>query len=316
MLYLNISLLFIFLAGSFFFAGTETGMLTVNPLKVGYQSDRKKSRSAGILKRLLLRKENLLSSVLLGNNIVNVGATLSFIAVYNELSLSMPFLARVPAPESWILTPVVIVFCEMLPKSLYRIYSFKLTLASAPLIAVFYYLFYPLTTLFRIIAQPFGRKGSIDVMRAREHMVEIARQGNLAGLFFKNIAEVIENILQWEGNKLTEGSEKERFCLYSDQSIRSALTGGLPEHGSFPVKHREKDTRFAGKVLLMDMVASDSDKRVGDIMKPLPEMGEGLTVFDYLRERNNGDLFIIRMEHRDKLIDTFSVDRSIFAESL
>ena len=81
-------LLFCF-AGQFLFAGSETGFVSWNTLKVSHRAG-----EGGLLARwavfLMNRRDALLAAVLIGNNIFIVGSTLAFLDIFERLSHIVP----------------------------------------------------------------------------------------------------------------------------------------------------------------------------------------------------------------------------------
>ncbi len=155
---LSIVMLLICIAASFFFAGSETGFISWNPLKIRYRAE-DKSFTAKAALYLINNDNKFLSMILIGNNISVVGASLSF-SLLLESTQQYLILDEVTVAllETVFLSPLLVIFSEMLPKSLYRIYSFRLTYKSVPLLISIYWLFYPLSWLFSTATEFFGKK--------------------------------------------------------------------------------------------------------------------------------------------------------------
>lgn len=100
---------------SFLFSGCETGVYRISRfrLRLGVEQKRKSYEQ---LSRMIQEGQNLILSILLGNNLVNYLITMLFTIVLLR-HFQNEHLAEMYA--SLILTPTVFIFCEMIPKSLF-----------------------------------------------------------------------------------------------------------------------------------------------------------------------------------------------------
>ena len=71
-LYRYLVILVIFLCGSAFYSASETALSTVNKIRIKHLARNGNKDAAGIL-RLLDHFDEVLSTILVGNNIVNIG---------------------------------------------------------------------------------------------------------------------------------------------------------------------------------------------------------------------------------------------------
>jgi CBS domain containing-hemolysin-like protein len=143
-LYPYLVILFILLCGSAFYSASETALSTVNKIRIKHLARNGNKKAQGILK-LLEHFDEVLSTILVGNNIVNIAtasiATLLCIKLFgDEGSVSI---------ATAITTVVVIVFGEISPKSLAKEYSEPFLLAVHKLLWWNTMLFTPLNYLFK-----------------------------------------------------------------------------------------------------------------------------------------------------------------------
>jgi putative hemolysin len=96
---------------SAFFSGSETALTAIDRLRVRYLVE-KNRRGASRLEALLEQPERLLSAILVGNNLVNIAAsvfaTTLFVSLYGQRGEFMTIL---------VLTPVLLIFAEIAPKT-------------------------------------------------------------------------------------------------------------------------------------------------------------------------------------------------------
>ncbi|MDX1454000.1 MAG: HlyC/CorC family transporter [Gammaproteobacteria bacterium] len=130
-----IGALVVLLVLSGFFSGSETGLMTLNRYRLRTRA-KAGSRAARLTEKLLERPDRLLGLILFGNNLVNIAASVlsGVIAMrlYGENAL-----AAVP----FVLTPIVLIFSELLPKTFAVLRPERVALPSA-------YVYYPLLKLF------------------------------------------------------------------------------------------------------------------------------------------------------------------------
>lgn len=109
------------LALSGFFSGSETALLSLDKLRVRYLQ-LKERRGADKLAKLLDNPDRLLSGILVGNNLVNIAASVIatglFVGYFGEQGELMTVL---------ILTPVLLIFSEVCPKSYAAQYPEKMS---------------------------------------------------------------------------------------------------------------------------------------------------------------------------------------------
>src|SRR4051812_11477611 len=96
---------------SFVFAGSETA-LTVSSRAAMMRLAKNGNRQAGIVNRLVAAREQLIGALLIGNNVANIaGSTLAtglFLAWFGDVGVIY---------ATVLMTVVVLVFCEVLPKT-------------------------------------------------------------------------------------------------------------------------------------------------------------------------------------------------------
>lgn len=144
----------ILLAFSGFFSGSETA-LTATSRSLMRDMERQGSARARMVNTLLAHRERLIGTILLGNNLVNIMAsalaTSVMIAVFGEAGVVYATAA---------MTVLVLIFAEILPKTLALIHTERVALFVAPLMRPVVWLFAPLTAaiqgLVRVILGVFG----------------------------------------------------------------------------------------------------------------------------------------------------------------
>lgn len=140
---------------SAWFAGSETGMMTLNRYKLRHQA-KNGSRAARRVEKLLRRPDRLLSLVLIGNNLVNILAsalaTIVGMRIHGDEGVAI---------ATGILTFVVLVFAEVLPKTVAALYPERVAFPSSLLLVPLQYIMLPLVWLLNTITRLLMRMAGI-----------------------------------------------------------------------------------------------------------------------------------------------------------
>ncbi|CAK9885782.1 MAG: hypothetical protein XXXJIFNMEKO3_02196 [Candidatus Erwinia impunctatus] len=139
--------LIIMILVSAYFSGSETGIMTLNRYKLRHQS-KHGNRAARRVEKLLRRPERLISLVLIGNNLVNILAsalaTIVGIRLYGDAGVAI---------ATGILTFAVLVFAEVLPKTVAALYPEKVAFPSSVLLGPIQIIMMPLVWLLNMITR-------------------------------------------------------------------------------------------------------------------------------------------------------------------
>ena len=141
MILLAVLVLMVVMSG--YFSATETAFTSLNRIRLKSRADNGDKKAEKTL-ALAEDYDKLLSTILIGNNIVNnVAATLStllFIKLIDE--------TNGPAVSTIVLTVVVLIFGEVSPKSLAKESPEAFAMFAAPLLRLFMAVLTPLNFLF------------------------------------------------------------------------------------------------------------------------------------------------------------------------
>ncbi len=108
----QIGILVVLLAGSAFFSMSETAITSTDPVQIRGRAEHGDRRARRLLK-LLEHPEKVLTTVLVGNNLVNIGAS-----VLSGLVATQLLGALGPAVAVGVMTFFILVFAEITPKTL------------------------------------------------------------------------------------------------------------------------------------------------------------------------------------------------------
>ena len=135
-----------------FFSGSEMAVISVNRIKMEQLAQQKLSRAV-LLKKMLSSPDRLLSTTLVGTNL-SVVASSAIATALIAAGLGQGYAWLTPV----IMTPVILIFGEAIPKAVARFYADKITFALAGLLRFFEFIFWPVvllvTSISRLILLP------------------------------------------------------------------------------------------------------------------------------------------------------------------
>ncbi|MEA3504821.1 MAG: hemolysin family protein, partial [Bacteroidota bacterium] len=142
---------------SAFFSGMEIAFISSNKLKLELEN-KKGGFSARILRPFLDKPSRLISALLLGNNVALVIYGMSMAALLNPViteNLPKEIISdtSVLFVNTIISTIIILFFAEFIPKVLFRLQANKTLAFFAVPITLFYYIFYPLISLYLVSSE-------------------------------------------------------------------------------------------------------------------------------------------------------------------
>ncbi|WP_431623684.1 HlyC/CorC family transporter [Enterobacter hormaechei] len=159
-----IVILVIMVVISAYFSGSETGMMTLNRYRLRHRA-KQGNRAARRVEKLLRKPDRLISLVLIGNNLVNILAsalgTIVGMRLYGNAGVAI---------ATGVLTFVVLVFAEVLPKTIAALYPEKVAYPSsfllAPLLILMMSLVWLLNMVTRVLMRMVGIKADVTISSA------------------------------------------------------------------------------------------------------------------------------------------------------
>ncbi|MBX3361972.1 MAG: DUF21 domain-containing protein [Phycisphaeraceae bacterium] len=253
-----LSLAVVGLVGSSMWSGVETGCYTLNRVRLRIRSSRG-DRAATRLQRSLDRPDSLLATLLVGNNISNYLGALGATAFLGGLGYAD---SQIVLINTLALTPLVLVFCESLPKETFRRAADSLTYRFAAPLEAFTRLFTVLgvvplvVTLGRTIGRMVGLTSGGELSSSRERVAMLLKEGSVSGAISDAQSTLIDRATEF--TRVTVRDEmipwtKVRVIAINtpaDQAVRAVVSAG---HNAFPLvdaSGRLKGTARAIDVLL------------------------------------------------------------------
>ena len=203
-LWVEIAALAVLIGLSGFFSGLEVALVGIRKSKV-IQLHKAKQKGSKALYKLKMNPSWMMSSVNLGNNLVNIGAsalaTSVAIRLFGDDGLGIAI---------GIMTFLILVFGEITPKTYCNANSTKVALRYAPVLLAFSYVFYPVVKFFEIIT-----KKVVKITGSSNTPPPITEE-EIKGIIDQGLEE---KALEKEEMELVQGALK-----FDDTVIRSVMT--------------------------------------------------------------------------------------------
>ncbi|MBT3397370.1 HlyC/CorC family transporter [archaeon] len=196
----QIAILVVLIILSAVFSGIETALVSINMIKVRALVKQKR-RGSETLFRLKQNPQKLIITLLIGNNLANIGAaslaTVVFMNIFGSSGVGI---------ATGIMTFIVLIFGEITPKTFAAQNSEKISLTVARPIELLSFLFSPFVWFFGIISSAILKLvGSGEEKKLSEEELEtIVTMGRKEGILSGEAAEMMHNVLKFEGTRVTE----------------------------------------------------------------------------------------------------------------
>ena len=184
---------------SSFFSSAETALLSISKIKIKTLADAGNKKASLVLK-LNEDPSKLLSAVLIGNNIVNIGAssimTLIMQSMFGNLPLSI---------GTGVLTFIVIIFGEIVPKTAAKVYAEKMAMIYAPIIYIYSIALTPVIFIINQFARIIMKIIRIDPDKEDDPITEdefmtVVDTTHEGGVIEAEEKDIIENIIDFGDN--------------------------------------------------------------------------------------------------------------------
>ena len=154
--------IFVLLCLSGFFSGSETALTAASKEKM-HSLEREGNKRARLVNRMREQKDKLIGALLLGNNLVNILAsalaTSALIKLFGEAGVVYATL---------VMTALVLIFAEVLPKSYAIMHSDKMALSIAPIINFLVRVLSPITQAMIFIVRQFLKLFGVDLSEQQD----------------------------------------------------------------------------------------------------------------------------------------------------
>lgn len=282
------------LISSAYFSATETAFSCANKTRLRALAE-KGNKKAELAVSLADKYDSLISTILIGNNIVNIVlasvATLLFVE-----ELKLPSGAAI---STAVVTVAVLIFGEITPKSIANDFPEKFTMFSAPFIRVLIWLFLPLNFIFSLWKKLIGKlfKAEQEDNMAQEELLMMVEEAEQDGDIDTDEGDLLRNAIE-----------------FSDLKAEDILTHRV-DLEALPVDAAKKEiaqvftrTRFSRIPIYEDNI----DNIIGVIHQKDFYVGSGITT-DPIKDIISPVLFVHQSERADDLLKKLQKEKSHIA---
>ena len=233
--------LFLMVAFSAYFSATETAFTSLNRIRLKSKADAGDRRAARTL-ALAEDYDRLLSTILIGNNIVNISAsTLGTVLFTKHVGT-----AYGPAVSTIVLTVIILIFGEISPKSLAKEQPEAFAMFSAPLLKFFLAVLRPLNFLFtlwkKLLSLVFHK--SEDEGITEEELITMVDQAETEGGLDQDESELIRSAIEFGDLEVDEIlTPRVDIVAVEDTDTMDEIAKAFAESGysRLPVYHEDID---------------------------------------------------------------------------
>lgn len=189
----SIGVMLVFLILSAFFSATETAYTSINRIRLKNMMQDGNKRAKKVLE-LEEKYDNLLSTILIGNNLVNIGltavATVLLVGIYPHYGASVATI---------VVTIVVLIFGEVSPKSLAKEHAEGFAMFAAPFIGGLMVVLTPINFLFslwkKFLSSIFHTSDSRTF--TEDDLLTIVEEAETEGSLEAGQSELIQNAIEF-----------------------------------------------------------------------------------------------------------------------
>ncbi|MBO5034886.1 MAG: DUF21 domain-containing protein, partial [Oscillospiraceae bacterium] len=225
---------------SAFFSATETAFTSLNQLRLRAKADNGDKRAAKTL-ALAGDYDNLISTILVGNNIVNIVATtLSTLLFVEGLKLQNGALI-----STVVMTVVVLIFGEVSPKTIAKDAAEPFAMFATPIIRVFMVLLKPVTALLSLIQRALKKLfRPTESGITEEELAAMVEQAESEGGLDEHESELIRSAIEFGDMEVQEIlTPRVDIVAVEDTVTEEDLAKAFAESGysRIPVYHEDVD---------------------------------------------------------------------------
>ncbi len=287
---------------SAFFSSSEMAFVSINKAVI-IDKARMGDKKAKILERLFQNPDNVISAIVIGNNLVNIFASILAgvitTSIFGNIGIGI---------ATVVMMLVVLIFSESTPKA-FGIKNEKLALRVARSLSIVTKLLHPLVVLLN-----YTSSGLISLIGGKEQdngvteheIMAMMRLGEEEGTIEKDEREMVNDVFEFDETRAYEiftPKDKVEFIHQNDtidDLIKKSIKTGFSR---FPAYRNNLDD-IVGMVHVKDsLVIKDNSTPVRNIMRKILKIASSMKADDVLREmkRNKTHLALLQDQKRKTL---------------
>lgn len=264
----------IFLLFSGFFSSSETAITALGRIKARSLADQNIPEGI-ILTELLKKPRQLLTGILIGNNIANVAASALATAVSLKMleQFGISNVAISLTIVTILMTVIVLIFGEITPKSIVLKNPAKWALIYAKPLKFTLFILHPFVIVFHGIAVMIGRllggENSDSIFLSAGDLKAMVDMGNEEGILEEEERDMIHSIMEFSDTVVREvmTPRTDAICVDVECSIREAIQI-ISKHGHSRIPVYEEDIdNVIGILYAKDLLGISSEDHHNNLRK-------------------------------------------------
>lgn len=289
--WIELILIILGIAGSAFFSSSETALTSLNVFKIR-QMEENGVENSSLVRKLTDNIGKVLTTILIGNNIVNiVTTTLATIFFTDLLGASGAVISTV------VLTLTILIFGEVTPKNIASSQSEKVALRVAKPIKFLDIILKPLSFLLQAITNLLtkmliGENHPSQDIVTEEDLKTIVDVSEEQGVINNEESEIINNVFEFGDSDvediMTARTNMEAIAVdMDDKDLRDFLKNC--KHSRIPVYGKSIDN-ILGILHMKDIVAfiaEDNNLKIEEMIRPAFYVYDNMHIFDLFKSMRN-----------------------------
>lgn len=269
---------------SAYFSSTETAFTSINRIRLKTLASDGNAKAEKVLK-LDENYDKLLTTILVGNNIVNIAmtaiATVMFVTLYGEYGATI---------ATVVITCVVLVFGEITPKNIAKEKAEPFAMISAPIISFLMAILTPINFIFtkwkELISKIFKLNDKETI--TDDEILTMVEEAETGGSLAVERSELIQNAIEFDDLTAEEVMTPRPDMVAIDIECEKEELAALFEETGFsriPVYEEEID-KIVGVIHYKDFHyhVAGTDTHIADYVTPVVFVAETIKAFDLLRK--------------------------------
>lgn len=283
---IQILIILLCILGSAFYAGIETGMISINRMRLRHFV-KEGSRRAELIQGLLEKPDRLLGTTLLGTNLCHVMASVVTASLAIKISETWG-----PAISSVLITVLLLIFGEYLPKAWFQAMPYRRCRVFAKPLYVSWMIMSPVVAVISgvtklLLPRADSKDHDASLFVTRDELQHLAHEVETGGMLSSRERVMIHQVMELSRHvareimtprsDFTSVTEETTVAEACDQARDSDVT-------RVPVTDAE-GKKFVGVVNIYDLLSTqdtDSPLRVRDFMRSPQFVSEDMPVDDIL----------------------------------
>ena len=305
-IYLGLTIILFAIMFEAFFSGTETAVISVNKIKLRHFVDAK-IKKAQLLQDMLNNPDKFLGTVLVGTNLsVIISSVVCTDLIVTRLGPDYKWLVTV------ILTPFILIFAEILPKTVFRQMADRVTLNLVAPLSFFSRVLSPISWLASRVSEalllPFGKDKPArkSVFVSREELKYLLKESERDGVIQSHEQAIIYSIFEFGAKKVSQVMLPLKSAVTIEASKSLSELKDLVKKTGFtriPVC-KDNCSDCPGVVNIFDCLhEKDINRPVSDFIRP--------TIFIYEKESADKALLTLQLKRQHLAVVTNDANKNV-----